>query len=374
MVIISCVVFCILTLRGGAWSVTVTDTAMMCIILFVAFALFPLALKFNGGWETIMTGQFAEAPARFTWTGAGLTAGGAISTIFIWMCGMFAGPHQSSRILIAKDEKTAIKGIILVVSLGMMAVWSLHIMGHGLWSVTKDIKPADQALIYLFKNLPNTFMGAMGISALFAAALSTTTTMLLTLSMGVGKDLYRRLNPQTADDKVLRITKYAVIGWTVVVFIAAYNQSAALAKWGELGSSVFACVYFPPLLLGLNWKRVTKPAVYASMIVGGAVDIVLWIAWRYGDMPLIMGLQPVIYGIASAFIALVVTTLMTTPTTKEIEIYEKWEKPLPRTVPDGVGQIAATAESKPDNFKYYCAFAVLVGLAFIIGGLTLLPS
>lgn len=370
MVIISCIVFCVLTLIGGAWSVTVTDTAMLMVILFVAFVLLPFGVSFEGGWNTIMSGQFAVAPERFQWTGAILTPGMAISTIFIWMCGMFAAPHQSSRILIAKDEKTAIKGMILAITLGMVAVWSLHIMGHGLWSLTKDVKPADQALIYLFKNIPQTPLGALGISALFAAALSTTTTMLLTLAMGAGKDLYKRLKPETTDEAVLKITKWAVVGFTVLVFFAAYSQTAALAKYGELGSSIFACVYFPPLIAGLNWRRVTRPAVYASMIVGAIVCIVLWIAWRIMAMPLILGLQPVIYGIVTAFIALITVSLLTTPTAKEIEEYERLQKPAVRPA---LAQTAATAE-KPDNFKYFCVYAVVVGLLFIFGGMLIFPS
>lgn len=376
MILIACITFSLITLLGGAWSVTVTDTSMILIIIFVAFATLPFTIKLEGGLEAIMAGQYAVAPERFGWYASNSNAKMAISTVLIWTCGMFAAPHQASRILIAKDEKTAMKGVMLAVIFGLCIVWSLHTQAHGLWSVNPGLKNGNEALIYLFMNIPAKAIGALGISALFAAALSTTTTMLLTLAMGVGKDFIKRIKPDTDDKKVLSITKMSVIGWTVIVFIAAWFNAAEMAKWGELGSSMFAVVYFPALIMGLNWKRVTRKAVYASMILGGAVNLGLWIAWRLYNQPLIWGMQPIAYGLVTAILVMVVVSLMDQPTDHEIATYEKLQKKAEVIAPSSVAssQGAATAEAKPDNFKYYCIASVVVGLIWIIGGLVILPS
>lgn len=363
MILIVCVVFAALTLSGGAWSVTVTDTSMLFIIFFAFFFLCPFVISYEGGWNAIMAGQMLTNPERFKWTGAALTATGAISINLIWMCGLIAGPHQGSRILIAKDERTALSGVILANTLGTIFVWVMHTMSHGLFSHIKGIKP-DQVTVTMFLSLPQEILGALGISALFAAALSTATTMLLTLAMGVGKDVVKRLNPDLSDASMLRITKYSVVGFAVLVGLFAYFSVSAVATWGEAGSAVFACAYFPLLIFGLNWKRATREGAYAALLGGGGIFLVLWIGWKFAGWKMPFGFQPVLFGLIAGLLLMFVVSLMTKPDPKDIAFYESLQTP-PKN---------AFNPATDKSFRYCCAFAVIVGLLFWLAAFTILPG
>jgi len=342
MVVIVCVLFVVITLIGGAWSVSVTDTMMLMIVFFVAFFTLPFALSFAGGWKAVTFDAYALTPERFGIGGSALSPGYYVAAVFIWMCGMFAAPHQCTRLLIAKDEKTAVKGMLLALILGFFAVYCLHMMCHSFWYVNSNIPAAKSAtaLPTLFTSI-NPVVGAIGIAGLFAAALSTTTSMLLVLSMGVGKDIYRGfINPNVSEKNFMLITRWAVVVIGALVFIMAWFQVSAIAKWAELGASVFACVFFPALLLGLNWRRITHTAVFWSMLLGGGVDIIYWMAWRFGGVKLLWGWQPVIWGIIVAFVVMIGISLVTTPTAKEIEEFEMVQSGAYKSIDHRVGEEA----------------------------------
>jgi len=364
MVLVACVVFTILTLTGGATSVTVTDTTMLIIIIFVSIFCFPFAIKGFGGWDAIMTAQITEAPERFHWTGAALTPISAISTNLVWMCGMFAGPHQGSRILIAKDERTAMGGVILATTFGVIIIWSLHNMTAGLWTQVKDL-PQDQATVYLFTHMKPAVPGAIGISALFAAALSTATTMLLTLATGVGKDVYKRLNPDAPNEKMLKITKVAVVAFAVVTFLFAFFSVSAVSQWGEAGSSMFGCAYFAPLIFGLNWKKANRQGAYASMIGGGGLFLILWIGQKFFGMgALPFGLTPVLLGLIVSIVLMLVVSAATKSTPEQDAFWESIQVP----------KKGAFHESTNMKFKLACCFAVAIGVIMIICAFTIIPS
>lgn len=324
MIILTVFIFFLITIIGGAWSVTVTDTIMLLIMFASTFLIFPFAISWFGGWEAITFKAFAAHPERFKWTGSVAKSGWVISTIFIWMFGMFFAPHQSTRILIAKNERTMMKALVLAIVLGMMAMWCLHIMAAGLYEIKPDLKAGAQAIPYLFGNIPYAGIGGLAIAGIFAAALSTATGMLLVMGFGIGRDLVQRIfKPDISEKSLLWVTKIAILGWALVTFVFSWFQAEAIVKWGNLGGSLFACTYAPAVIFGLWWKRTTRTAVISSMLAGFLVDLGLWIPWNYFGLKLPWYTQPVIWGLVAAFVVIVVVSLFTRATPKEIEEYEK---------------------------------------------------
>ncbi len=375
MLYIVCATFFLLTIVGGAWSVTVTDTAMLLVKLSLVAFILPAALAFFGGINKVTVDMYASSPQRFSLTGS-LPPLYVLSSCLIWFFGMFAAPHQASRIMIAKDTRTAVAGAILALTLGTVIVWALHFMASGLWVITHDVKPSSSALPYLFAHLPSTAIGALGISALFAAALSSATGMLLTLSMGVGRDVVKRFfKSDLPDKKLLSITRWAVLGFTLAVLATCLAQPEAIVKFAELGGSIFACTFFAPLFFGANWRRVTKNAVFWSMILGGGIDIILWIGWRFMGMPLLFGIQPVLYGITASILTLVIITLKSDPTPAEIKEFERITTRMEvATVAVGANQSNAVIKTRRiDGYDWTCILSIVIGLTLAIGGTVILP-
>jgi Na+/proline symporter len=194
--------------------------------------------------------------------------------------------------------------------------------------------------------------------------------------MGVGRDVVKRFFKSNLPDKqLLNITRWAVLGFTLAVLATCLAQPEAIVKFAELGGSIFACTFFAPLFFGSNWRRVTKNAVFWSMILGGGIDIILWIGWRFMGMPLLFGIQPVLYGITASILTLVVITLRSDPTPGETKEFERITTRMEiAAVAVGANQSNAVIRTmRIDGYDWTCILSIIVGLALAIGGTVILP-
>ena len=116
--------------------------------------------------------------------------------------------------------------------------------------------------------LPYVVSGLVAAGGL-AAALSTADGLLLTIANALSHDLYyKMIDPHASTAKRVTISKVLLV---VVAIIAAYVTSL---KPGDIlflvgaAFSLAASAFFPPLVLGVFWKRANKWGAIIGMIVG----------------------------------------------------------------------------------------------------------
>ena len=93
---------------------------------------------------------------------------------------------------------------------------------------------------------------------------------ILTAATLFAKNLYRPIfAPSMTDDQVAKLARAMVVVLSVVSLYFAIYSSTTLVSLLLLG---YAGVtqFFPGVVLGLYWKRVTMPGVFAGMIAGVA--------------------------------------------------------------------------------------------------------
>ncbi len=116
--------------------------------------------------------------------------------------------------------------------------------------------------------LPYVVSGLVAAGGL-AAALSTADGLLLTIANALSHDLYYKMIDPSASTK-FRVTLSKVL--LVVVAIAAATVTSL--KPGDIlflvgaAFSLAASAFFPPLVVGVFWKRATKWGAITGMIVG----------------------------------------------------------------------------------------------------------
>ena len=137
--------------------------------------------------------------------------------------------------------------------------------------------------------------GAGALTAMVPASI-----FILTAATLFAKNLYRPIfAPAMTDDQVAKLARAMVVVLSVVSLYLAIYSSATLVSLLLLG---YAGVtqFFPGVVLGLYWKRVTMPGVFAGMIAGVATVIFL-----------ILTHQDPFFGWSAGFVALCLNFLIT---------------------------------------------------------------
>jgi len=173
--------------------------------------------------------------------------------------------------------------------------------------------------------LPYVVSGLVAAGGL-AAALSTADGLLLTIANALSHDLYyKMIDPTASTTKRVTMSKVLLI---VVAIVAAYVTSL---KPGDIlflvgaAFSLAASAFFPPLVLGVFWKRANKWGAIVGMAVGLGI-CAYYMYTRYPffgvNMPLWFGLSPVsagMFGLPAGLLTIIVVSMLTSPPSKEVQ-------------------------------------------------------
>src|SRR3984893_1449788 len=125
--------------------------------------------------------------------------------------------------------------------------------------------------------------------------------LILTAATLFAKHLYRPIiAPTMTDDQVAKLARVMVVVLSAISLYLAVHSSTTLVSLLLLG---YAGVtqFFPGVVLGLYWKRVTMSGVFAGMVAGVATVAFL----------ILSNLDPFL-GWSAGFVALCVNFLITT--------------------------------------------------------------
>ena len=212
--------------------------------------------------------------------------------------------------------------------------------------LTVDGAPVKDALVIptMLKHvIPAGLTGVIAVLIL-SASMSTLSSVSLAGASVIAVDLFKGAIKRDAKDKqvntVMRVLCLAFV--VISVVLALLNEKfgiAAIAYMMGLSWGTLAGCFMGPYVLGVIWKRVTKPAVWtsiisslvltAALIVGFGYDKNAWscsfgtaIQSGVGTSPLI----GVICMISSIIVTVVVSLLTRKP--DDAILYEAFEKPV----------------------------------------------
>jgi SSS family solute:Na+ symporter len=140
--------------------------------------------------------------------------------------------------------------------------------GDGTWQVMKTSEAYTEMIVRL---LPSGLTGVMA-AALIAALMSTVSGALNSISTLVSYDLWKRLKPDTSDDKLVLIGRISAVG----AMLVAMALVPLLGRYGSIfaGLNTIIAHIAPPVtavfLWGVLWKGASYRGALATMI-GGAI-------------------------------------------------------------------------------------------------------
>ena len=140
----------------------------------------------------------------------------------------------------------------------------------------------------------------------FAAVMSTVSSLTLSCSSAVIKDIYQRnFKAEIEEDKLRKITYITTIAFSVLVLIFSLKPPAFLQDIVMFAINGFAASFTMPIIFGLFWKDSTPAGGLWSMILGFVTMLSLYI------LPIetnLLGFNPLIWGMLASGIAMVVVS------------------------------------------------------------------
>ena len=121
---------------------------------------------------------------------------------------------------------------------------------------------------YVRGAMPHWF-GVLFMLTLLSAAMSTMSSQFHTMGTALGRDVFEQYRHHEHGTKSILVTRVAiVVGIVVALVLGKYVRGNIIALATAIFMGICASSFLPMFVFGLFWKRMTKPAAVASLLVG----------------------------------------------------------------------------------------------------------
>src|ERR1700685_597060 len=284
-------------IRAVAWVSVVKDALMVFAAISIGIGIPYIHF---GGIGPMFAALAHSHPAHLTMPGATANLGHTwyISTVLLTSLGFYMWPHAFGAAFTAKTGGPLRRNAV-VMPLYTITLALIFFVGFTAVLVVPGLPNGDLSLLTIVrKSFPPWFLGVIGgagaLTAMVPAAI-----FILTAATLFAKNLFRPIFASAmTDDQVTKLARVTVVVLGLISLLLAIYKSATLVGLlltGYAGVTQF----FPGVVLGLYWKRVTMPGVFAGMIAGVATVIFLMLSHR----------DP-FYGWSAGFVALCLNFLI----------------------------------------------------------------
>jgi SSS family transporter len=238
------------TWAGGIKAVIWVDAMQMALYVIAGFAAIVVAAKLAGGFGTTLSSAFAEGKLRAidwqfsfsqTYTFAGGVFGGAL---------LSAASHGTDHLIVQRllatralgEARKALvgSGILVIVQFAIFLL-----VGTFLWAAGADdgTLAGDEIFAsFVVDRLPVGLSGLV-IAGIFAAAMSTVSSSLNSLASAATHDFYAPLTGRTDARHLLRVGRWATLGWALVLVGGALSFGSPDQPVVELALSITSITY-----------------------------------------------------------------------------------------------------------------------------------
>lgn len=257
---------------GGFMAVAYTDTLQFCVLFLLFMIVAPMPLIEIGGLGNLVQ----SAP---DWMLQPFSIKGMASiTIGIWV---FMGLTESlglqtiyQRIYSADSEKTA--SFALKVTAWLTVIWGIltPLVGMAIYVINPELNP-DTSFSWFLANKAPQIVGMAFLACVVMATMSTADSMLNSVALNIGYDIYQRhINKQATEKQAVRVGQLVtlVFGGISIVWamqgglIQSFFGYAASVSSGPLVAAVFVTAFAP--------KRRCANGIIYGVLAGVVVGIV----------------------------------------------------------------------------------------------------
>ena len=325
-IILAWLSYTLFTLYSGSKGVILTDTLMFLLFcVATVFFVFYIVDGVGGVSQAVedLT-QVESKPDIAAWhgtIGAG-TEWPTATDYLIWSLIMdmswgfvyAVGPWQSSRHLMARDEHVVIRAAVYA----CFAVALMQVLVYGIGGLinlaNSGLSPSETVMIWAAKNLVPSFLGAMLLAGIMAAALSSASTFLSLIGFSVSNDIVVRKKQLTVNASriAMFVTGLAVLA---LCFIFPPNVFWLMLFIG----TVFASSWGPVGFMSIWSKSITADAAFWGIVTGFFGNVIPALLEYIGVIDLPSYLNPALTGAIISLITIVCVSRIGAVTEQEAQ-------------------------------------------------------
>ncbi|UDK98466.1 sodium:solute symporter family protein [Lysinibacillus sphaericus] len=309
---------------GGLWAVAYTEivqgalavAGILGITIFV-FIYYP-DVTFNPEWWNISE-LFNKAGAEF-WTLYLVLALGDIPAVDL-----------GQRVAAAKSPKVAQRSMIIAGIVIIAISWIPGMLGEAFKTIYPNSTNPETLMLAFAQGYFPPLLAAIFLTAMAAMGMSTVAACYVATSGIITKNIYldfinRNPNPKN----LLRFSRLVILSSAVLGLIMAVSFQKVI-DLAYLAWDVIFVTIFWPIVLGPFWKRVSTPAVWASISVGLIYYIITTLTFvpslsiqSEGFIGLINELwqAPVFSGVVISGITIVIVSLLVPPSQHVLDMHK----------------------------------------------------
>ncbi len=253
-------------IRAVAWVSILKDAMMVLAAISIGIGV-PYA--YFGGIGPMFAALAKAHPQHLTMPGATSDLGHTwyISTVLLTSFGLYMWPHGFCATFTAKSAGTLRRNAV-VMPLYTISLAFIFFVGFTAVLVVPGLSNGDLSLFTIVRQtFPAWFLGLIGGAGALTAMVPAS-IFVLTAATLFAKNLWRPIfAPAMSDDAVGRLARGMVLVLSGIgLYLAVYrsNTLVSLLLIGYAGVTQF----FPGVVLGLFWKRVTMPGVFTGLLAG----------------------------------------------------------------------------------------------------------
>jgi SSS family solute:Na+ symporter len=297
---VAAVITVVFSVWAGLRSVALTDAlqasimlAACCILVaFIGFSLFP------GGWASSLGSR--PDLLRVSWPFPMF-----IGLTLPWTFFALTNPQVVQRLYAPKDIRS-IRGMVAGFSaFGFIYTVLCVVLGLSAALLVPGLKNADGAMAALLTRVPRG-LALLVVLSIFAAAVSTLNSIILTLSSMFGRDLVRAFFP-LSEERELAWGKLLIPVLTAACLAFAGLRLGLIAVLSSMASAGLMA-QLPVILGAFFWKRATAAGAIAGMVAGAGLTGALYVTKTN-----FLGQWPPVWGLLASVLVFVAVSLASRP-------------------------------------------------------------
>lgn len=285
-------------IRGSAWVSVIKDVMMIVAIGIVGLGVPRI---YFGGIGNMFRALIAQSPGHLVFPGAAPTMDTlwVMSTVLLTGMGFYMWPHVFGSAFSAKSDRI-IKRNAIIMPFYQIPILLVFMVGFSAFLVLPGLKNGDLAFLELVrKTYPPWFLGFIGAAGAVTAMVPASILVLFASTL-LAKNVYQAgFNPGASEAAVMRLSRAMVFVITAAALIFALFLPNALVNLLLIGYDGVS-QFFPGVVLGLFWKRVSRQGVIGGLLTGLAIVVAL-----------VLGRHDPFLGMNAGFVALAVNAMVT---------------------------------------------------------------
>ncbi len=278
---------------GGYFATALSDFIQGIIMLIgVALMVFCFMNHENISWNL----STLTSNPELNWVTFGSENGGLygntvslLSLVLLTSFGVWALPQTIHKYYAIRDKKAIMQGTVVSTVFALIIGFGAYFVGalsNFFPNILGSVASNDEIIPRMLAEVIPT--GLIGIIAvlILSASMSTLSSVSLASASVVAVDIYKGKIAPDASDKKVNITMkvLCLVFIAVSVILALLNEKfgvAAIAYMMGISWGTLAGCFIGPYVLGVCWKRVTKPAVWTSIISSLCLTVILIFVFGY---------------------------------------------------------------------------------------------